>query len=76
MSTPPTDPTPENPGDAIADKAKSAYQWWDDLATLKEDDSFLVGTAKILVRLVGILVLLAMSPLIIMGFIMAFIAVA
>ena len=36
---------------------------------------FLVGVGKIGIRLIGILVLLAMSPLIILGLIVAFITV-
>lgn len=63
-------------GDELADKAKAAYQWWDNLATFHPEDPFWVGGLKILVRVVGILVLLALSPLILLGFLFAFLAVA
>ena len=65
-----------NVGDKLAERAKSAYQWWDDLATLREDDPFLVGAAKIGARVLGIIVLLALSPFILLGLVMAFVAVA
>ncbi len=74
-STPP-ETSSEKPGEVLADRAKSAYKWWDNLATINAEDPLLVGAAKILVRAVGILVLLAMSPLILLGFLFAFMAVA
>lgn len=76
------DPTPtetEAPASApeqLSGKVKETYEWWNNLATINADDPFWVGGLKILARLLGILVLLALSPLIIMGFIMAFIAAA
>lgn len=72
--TPPTPPA--DSGEKLADRAKDAYRWWDNLATLNENDPFLVGVGKIGLRVVGIIVLLALSPFILMGLMMAFIAVA
>lgn len=72
-------PPPEEPvdsGSALADKAKDTYQWWDNLATLNENDPVPVMLGKIGIRVVGIIVLIAMSPLILLGFLMAFIVVA
>ncbi|TXF86025.1 hypothetical protein FUA23_20020 [Neolewinella aurantiaca] len=74
-STPPKN-EPEKPGDALAEKAKSAYQWWDNLATLNADDPLWMGALKIGVRVLGVLILLALSPLILLGVMLAFIAVA
>ncbi len=67
---------PEKPGEVLADRAKSAYKWWNNLSTINAEDPFWVGAAKILVRVIGILVLLAMSPLILLGLFFAFLAVA
>jgi len=67
---------PENPGEALADRAKTAYKWWDNLATINAEDPLWVGASKILLRVVGILILLAMSPLILLGLFLAFIVVA
>jgi len=72
----PANNTPENPGEALADRAKSAYKWWDNLATINAEDPLWVGAAKILARVIGVLILLAMSPLILLGILVAFMAVA
>lgn len=64
------------PAAPLGGKAKEAYDRWDNWATLNADDPFLVGVAKIGIRVVGILVLIALSPLILLGFLMAFIVVA
>lgn len=61
-------------GEAIADKAKETYEWWNNLATINAEDPFLVGAVKILVRLVGILILLALSPFLIFSLLLAFFA--
>ena len=71
----PTATEEATPGGALADKATETYKWWNNLATLHPEDPFLVGAGKIGIRLIGILVLLAMSPLIILGLIVAFITV-
>ncbi len=63
-------------GGQIADKMKETYRWWDNLATINAEDPLWLGVAKIGIRVVGILVLLALSPLIILGLALAFIAVA
>lgn len=77
MSAPtPTEGEPKKPGEALADKAKTAYRWWNNLATINAEDPLWLGASKILLRVVGILILLAMSPLIILGLFFAFLAVA
>jgi hypothetical protein len=75
--------TPETPeegvpskGEELAEKAQAAYRWWDNLATFHAEDPLWLGAAKIIFRLVGILVLLAMSPLIILGLLLAVMAVS
>lgn len=79
----PTTPTPEPlppktttpAGNALTEKATETYKWWNNLATLHPEDPFLVGMGKIGIRLLGILILLALSPLIIAGLVIAFITV-
>lgn len=77
--TEPTDPTnPVGETDAtkgLTDKATETYEWWNNLATLHAEDPFLVGLGKIGIRVFGILVLLALSPLIVIGLMVAFITV-
>lgn len=60
---------------ALGDRAAETYQWWNNLATINAEDPFLVGVVKIGVRLIGIVVLLALSPIILLGIIIAFFAV-
>ena len=72
---PPADSEAATPGGALAEKAAETYKWWNNLATLHPEDPFLVGAGKIGIRLLGILILLALSPLIIAGLVIAFIAV-
>jgi hypothetical protein len=69
------EPSP-SASEELSSKAVAAYEWWDNLATFHPDDPLWLGGAKILVRIVGVLVLLALSPLIILGFLFAFLAVA
>jgi hypothetical protein len=64
------------PGEEMAEKAQAAYRWWDDLARLNADDPVWLMLAKLSVRVVGILVLLALSPFILLGLLLAFAAVA
>ncbi|CAH0999141.1 hypothetical protein LEM8419_00438 [Neolewinella maritima] len=79
----PSPPTPTEPGgtektvpgNALTEKAAETYQWWNNLATLHPEDPFLVGVGKIGIRVLGILILLALSPLIIAGVVIAFITV-
>ena len=77
-TTPPTPPSPEedSAGNAAADKLKDTYKWWDNLATINAEDPFWVGALKIGARLLGILILLALSPLILLGLMLGFIAAA
>ena len=74
----PGEPDPANGSapEQLTGKVKETYEWWNNLATINAEDPLWVGALKILVRLIGILILLALSPLIILGFIMAFIAAA
>lgn len=74
MQQPPADPPPAEDHD-LKGRAVETYQWWNNLATINAEDPFLVGMAKLGIRLLGIVVLLALSPLIILGLVVAFITV-
>lgn len=75
MSSSNPEKKPANAADELADKAKAAYQWWDHLATFHPEDPWWVGGLKILFRFVGVVVLIALSPLILLGLLFAFLAV-
>lgn len=55
--------------DKMMDKAADTFNWWNSIATINEDDSIWVGFSKILIRIVGILFLIAISPFVILGLI-------
>lgn len=55
--------------DKMMDKAADRLNWWNRTATINEDDSIWVGFTKIVLRVIGILFLLAISPFVILGLI-------
>lgn len=55
--------------DKIMDKAADKLNWWNRAATINEDDSMWVGFTKIVIRVIGILLLIAISPFVIIGLI-------
>ncbi|MFT6319837.1 MAG: hypothetical protein ACJAT4_000754 [Granulosicoccus sp.] len=55
--------------DKIMDKAADKLNWWNRAATINEDDSMWVGFTKIVIRIIGILLLIAISPFVIIGLI-------
>ncbi|MEM9929409.1 MAG: hypothetical protein AAF840_06305 [Bacteroidota bacterium] len=77
--TPPPeeDPAPDpegakpSAGEELATKAQEAYKWWDNLATFHVDDPWWLGGLKLLVRAVGIIIMLILSPFIILGLFVA-----
>lgn len=75
-TNPDTPDKPNKPGEELAEKAQAAYRWWDDLARLNSEDPVWLMLAKLSVRVIGILVLLAMSPFILLGVLLAFAAVS
>lgn len=75
-------PTPDQPDDAklnasekAAEKVKDAYRWWDHLATIHPQDPLWLGGIKLLVRAIGILILLAISPFALLAIIIGFLTV-
>ncbi len=53
----------------MMDKAADSLNWWNRAATINEDDSIWVGFTKIIIRIIGILFLIAISPFVILGLI-------
>ena len=51
------------------DKALKTYKWWNNLSKLDAQDPIIISCFKIGLRLIGILFLIAISPLIILGLI-------
>lgn len=64
--------TPESPT-TIMGKTAATYQWWNNLSTINAQDPILVSILKIGFRVLGILILIAISPLVILGVLFAFI---
>ena len=54
--------------------ATNAYQWWDNISRLDADDPIGLMALKILVRVLGIIVLIALSPFILIGLFFGLIA--
>lgn len=61
--------------DQMLDKAAETYKWWNNLATLNKADSIPLSMAKIFIRIIGIIVLIAISPIAIIALMIAFMAV-
>lgn len=61
-------------GNQAADKIKEAYRWWDNLATLNAEDPLWLGAIKIGVRVIGIIILLIISPFALLAIIIGFAA--
>lgn len=61
--------------DQMLSKATETYKWWNNLATLNKEDSIPLSLAKISFRVVGIIILIAISPIALLALIIAFMAV-
>ncbi|MEM6395287.1 MAG: hypothetical protein AAF741_03000 [Bacteroidota bacterium] len=61
---------------AVGDRIKKTYDWWDNIASWHPEDPWYLIGAKIGVRILGIAILIALSPLILLGFLMALIVAA
>ena len=59
-------------GNKMLDKAADTLGWWNRLATINADDPLWVGAIKIGIRVIGILILIAISPFVILGLILSF----
>lgn len=59
----------------IWEKLKVLFHWWKRLYTINDDDHLLVILVKVFIRLIGIAILIAMSPFAIFGVVLAFLFV-
>lgn len=57
------------------EKFKALLEWWKRLYTINSDDYILAIMIKVLIRIVGIVILIALSPFAILGVIIAFLFV-
>lgn len=70
----PTDPDSTEKKEDLTDKMVDKIKWWNRAATINADDPFWVGVIKIGIRIIGILIMLALSPFIAIGLFLAFVA--
>ncbi len=66
---------PSSTGD-FGDWMISIWEKFNLFSTIEENDSVLIVIGKVIVRIIGFLVLLALSPFILLGFFLAFAAVS
>ncbi len=66
---------PKKVSDQMVDKGLATFKWWNNLATLNKEDSIAMSLVKISIRIVGIIILIAISPIAIIALIIAFMAV-
>jgi len=69
------DNSPKKVNDQMVDKAAATFKWWNNLATLNKEDSVSMSLVKISIRIIGIVILIAISPIAIISLIIAFMAV-
>jgi hypothetical protein len=67
--------SPKKWNESMNDQLEKVFDWFQGLSKINEGDSIGLMTVKVLIRIIGILIVIALSPLIILGFIIAFIAV-
>lgn len=66
---------PKKMSDQMVDKGLETFKWWNNLATLNKEDSIAMSLVKISIRIVGIIIMLAISPIAIVALMIAFAAV-
>lgn len=69
------DDTHKKVSDQMIDKGLETFKWWNNLATLNKEDSIPMSLIKISIRVVGIIIMIAISPIAIIALIIAFMAV-
>ncbi len=61
--------------DQMLDKAAATYKWWNNLSTLNEEDPIGILLAKLSIRIVGIILMILISPIAFIALFVAFMAV-
>jgi hypothetical protein len=62
-------------GEKMLEEARESYQSIERFLTIAEDDSTLVVIGKVILRIIGIFVMILLSPFLLVGLFIAFIAV-
>lgn len=55
----------------VLEKTIQAIKWWNNIASIKAEDPILLLLLKVAIRLIGIVIMIALSPFAILGFILA-----
>ena len=61
--------------DKMLDKAADTINWWTKISRINADDAMTTVALKVLMRIVGIILLILISPFAIMGLIIGFLTV-
>jgi len=71
-STPEETPKKKTPLDRFLDWCVGVVQWFKRFSTINEDDHFMMVAVKVVLRIIGILILIALSPFLIFSLLVAF----
>ena len=61
--------------DKMLDKAADTINWWTKISRINADDAVHIAFMKIMMRIVGIILLIIISPFAILGLIIGFLTV-
>jgi len=70
--TPEETPKKKTPLDRFLDWCVDVVQWFKRFSTINEDDHFMMVVIKVGLRIIGILILIALSPFFILSLLIAF----
>jgi hypothetical protein len=65
----------EDPKAKLMNDARESYQRFEDIVTIREGDSTLVKIGKVTLRILGIAIMIILSPFLLIGLAIAFAAV-
>lgn len=65
----------QNPKIKFKIAGEGIFDWWNRLSRINSGDTFLMVIKKLLIRIIGVVVLFAFSPVILIAMIFTFIAV-
>jgi len=60
--------------DVLLNKATDSFKWWNNLATFNQEDALVMTLFKISVRVVGVVLMILLSPFALVALIVAFMA--
>jgi hypothetical protein len=67
--------SPKKWNESMNDQLESIFKWFEGLSKINKEDSVGLMIVKVLLQIIAVLFLIAISPLVILGLIIAFIAV-